>query len=169
MGGRCSQLSIRNRFGSVRWSGAVDLSSLKQPLSQTVHIADQLVEVYLNDCGKPPLNFELNRPCIATFIARLPMNITNLVASCRQNGTRLLSASSQKGKFTVAIPHFTRYQFNSTNNDDSRISSKPHSRSHRSLRNLNEPSDRFNRSRVVEYEVPKRATNPRPIRNNIEE
>ena len=94
-------LFIENEFGKAQWRGIINLSKLKQPLSQTVKIDNCNIEVYLNDSGKPAFGQELNRKCIATFGPKRKLKLKKLQLVCSQNGTELLSFDQFENTFQV--------------------------------------------------------------------
>lgn len=67
--------------------------------------------MYLADNGKPERGKELNRSCLATFNASTIVPTEDLIVMCRANNTELMSSNPSEMRFSVLIPHFTRYTF----------------------------------------------------------
>ena len=109
--GKINSLIVGNRHGFAYWTGNIDISTLREPLSSIINIEDLSIEVYACDRNKPRLGHQLNRSCQVTFHPLKPVSCPQLKKICDENQTVLLKMSKNHRHFTVHIPHFTRYSF----------------------------------------------------------
>mmetsp|Transcript_35661 Transcript_35661/g.82949 ORF Transcript_35661/g.82949 Transcript_35661/m.82949 type:complete len:1050 (+) Transcript_35661:1154-4303(+) len=125
-----SNFSIsRPNYGSISWSGAVDVRSLD--VDASIRIEDQSVSVYTDEeeCGtKPCVGEKLNRGAVVTIYRVFPRGDINAtsVAKFEKKVARktkkigaeeLLEYNAETGVWRFRVVHFSRYTFEDTDSE----------------------------------------------------